>query len=378
MSLFTLATAAAQGSTSALLSTYIPFIVLMLFYVILFLPGVGQRFQSYFITKDIEQRLLVLEKYANEAKGTTERLLKEKGAKDPKGLTERLAEIFVIDPVSVEPTDIISRMRLLMRSGQNKVKDMIKLSVPKADPVTVSKIEVSAEITNALNMVYKVVRHYLLQAKKLNNFYLLFQLQMVVPMLVKIAESYDKAHKTFVEGKPVGDSLGPMVASRFLLNSEKKWQVSDETIAGETYYEGRRLIVVKAEGPMATVGTPGEAVEKVVEENKGRVKRIITVDAALKLEGEKTGSIAEGTGVAMGDPGPEKIAIERVAVRYGIPIDALIVKMGMDEAIIEMRKEIYDAVDPVVEMTKQIIKERTEEGDTVVIVGVGNTSGVAQ
>jgi len=350
----------------------------MLFYVILFLPGVGQRFQSYFITKDIEQRLLVLEKYANEAKGTTERLLKEKGAKDPKGLTERLAEIFVIDPVSVEPTDIISRMRLLMRSGQNKVKDMIKLSVPKADPVTVSKIEVSAEITNALNMVYKVVRHYLLQAKKLNNFYLLFQLQMVVPMLVKIAESYDKAHKTFVEGKPVGDSLGPMVASRFLLNSEKKWQVSDETIAGETYYEGRRLIVVKAEGPMATVGTPGEAVEKVVEENKGRVKRIITVDAALKLEGEKTGSIAEGTGVAMGDPGPEKIAIERVAVRYGIPIDALIVKMGMDEAIIEMRKEIYDAVDPVVEMTKQIIKERTEEGDTVVIVGVGNTSGVAQ
>jgi len=119
-------------------------------------------------------------------------------------------------------------------------------------------------------------------------------------------------------------------------------------------------------------------VAKVVEENQGKVARIITVDAALRLEGEKTGSIAEGTGVAMGDPGPEKIEIERIAVKYGIPIDALISKMSIEEAITEMRKEIYDAVEPMVEMVKQLIRERTREGDHIVIVGVGNTIGVAQ
>ncbi len=129
---------------------------------------------------------------------------------------------------------------------------------------------------------------------------------------------------------------------------------------------------------MATVGRPGEAVANVVEEYKGNIKRIITVDAALKLEGEETGSVAEGTGVAMGDPGPEKIAIERIAVKYGIPIDALIVKMGMEEAITEMRKSVYDASSRIMQMLKRIIQERTHPGDIVVVVGVGNTSGVAQ
>jgi Uncharacterized protein conserved in archaea len=205
-----------------------------------------------------------------------------------------------------------------------------------------------------------------------------YQLQMVVPQLVKQAEAYVKAQKTFIKGIPIGDSFGPMVASRFLMKAETKREVSRDTVAGEVYFEGRKLTVIKAKGPMATVGTPGEAVAKVVEENQGKVARIITVDAALRLEGEKTGSIAEGTGVAMGDPGPEKIEIERIAVKYGIPIDALISKMSIEEAITEMRKEIYDAVEPMVEMVKQLIRERTREGDHIVIVGVGNTIGVAQ
>ncbi len=149
-------------------------------------------------------------------------------------------------------------------------------------------------------------------------------------------------------------------------------------IAGTTVYEGRRLVILKAEGPMATVGTPGEAVENVIGKLNGSVSRIITVDAAAKLEGEETGEIAEGTGVAMGDPGPEKIAIERVAVKYNIPIDAVIVKMSMEEAITAMPQKVYEAADKVVEMIKRMIMERTKPGDTIILVGVGNTVGVAQ
>ncbi|MEM4911503.1 MAG: DUF1512 family protein, partial [Metallosphaera sp.] len=80
----------------------------------------------------------------------------------------------------------------------------------------------------------------------------------------------------------------------------------------------------------------------------------------------------------MGDPGPEKIAIERVAVKYGIPIDAVIVKMSMEEAITEMRKEVYLAADKALEYVRRIILERTKPGSTVVLVGVGNTAGIAQ
>lgn len=367
-----------QGSGSLGFLNLIIYILILASFAIAFLPGLNQRFQMQFILRDVEKGLVTLEGYAKDARNATENILKEKGAKDPKALTDKFAELFTIDPVSVEPTDIINRMKLLYRSTENKLRDMIEKNVPSVDPMTRSKLEMSAEVTNALNLVYKVVRHYMLTAKKLNNIFLLYQLQMVVPLLLKQAEAYLKAQKVFIDGIPVGDSVGPLVASRLMMYAENKRPVSKDTVAADLSFEGRKLIIVKAEGPMATVGTPGEAVARVVEEQGGKVTRIITVDAALKFEGEKTGLLAEGTGVAMGDPGPEKIAIERVAVKYGIPIDAVIIKMGMDEAITEMKKEVYDAAEPALEMVKQIVRERTVEGDTVVIVGVGNTIGVGQ
>ncbi|WP_009988910.1 DUF1512 domain-containing protein [Saccharolobus solfataricus] len=376
MSLIALAqTSLNQANSLYYILTYVLFFVLLF---LLYLPGVNTRLTVSMLARGIEGQLSMIEKYLNESKSKMEQLLKERSVQDPKPFIERISEMFIIDPVNVEPTDIISRMRLLLRSGEDKIRDLITLMVPNIDNVNRSKLEVSAEVVNSLNLIYKVVRHYLILAKKLNSAILLYQLQFVVPQLVKISEAYSKAMNTFIRGIPVGDSLGPLVAAYLFMKADKKWNPSRDTVAGEVELEGRKLIVVKAEGPMATVGRPGEAVENVVEEYKGKVTRIITIDAALKLEGENTGAIAEGTGVAMGDPGPEKISIERVAVKYNIPIDAVIVKMSMEEAITEMRKEIYQAAPKALELVKKIILERTKPGDIVVVVGVGNTAGVAQ
>jgi len=371
---------AQSGAANQLNGAYyfLAYIVFFALIALMSLPGFQQRMYIYFASREIENGLAKIEKSLNTAKSKTKQLLEKQGAPNPEDLTKRFADMFTIDPVSVEPTDIISRMRLLIRTSEDKIKGIIMTTLPNVDPVTRSKIEVSAEIINALNTLHKVIRHYLLLGKKLNSYFILLQLQSVVPILVKMAEAYEKAQDTFIQGIPVGDSLGPLVASRFLMSIPEKWSPSREVIAGETLFEGRKLIVVKAEGPMATVGTPGEAVEKIVEKENGKVARIITVDAAAKLEGETTGDIAEGTGVAMGDPGPEKIAIERVAVKYNIPIDAVIVKMSMEEAITSMPQEVYEAADKVVELVKKLILERTKPGDTVLLIGVGNTVGVAQ
>ncbi|MEM3351209.1 MAG: DUF1512 domain-containing protein [Saccharolobus sp.] len=378
MGLIVLAQVASSQSSSFsfyYVLTYILFFVLLF---LLYLPGVNTRLTVSMLSRGIEAQLSTIEKYLNESKSKMEQLLKERGVQDPKAFIDRVAEMFIIDPVSIEPTDIIGRMKLLLRTGEDKIRDLITLAIPGIDNVSRSKLEVSAEVVNSLNLIYKVIRHYLILAKKLNSVVLLYQLQFVVPQLVKISEAYSKAMNTFIRGIPVGDSLGPLVTSYLFMKADKKWNPSRDTVAGEVEFEGRKLVVVKAEGPMATVGRPGEAVENVVEEYKGKVSRIITIDAALKLEGEKTGSIAEGTGVAMGDPGPEKISIERVAVKYNIPIDAIIVKMSMEEAITEMRKEIYQAASKALDLVKKTILERTKVGDVVVIVGVGNTVGVAQ
>jgi hypothetical protein len=43
-----------------------------------------------------------------------------------------------------------------------------------------------------------------------------------------------------------------------------------------------------------------------------------------------------------------------------------------------MRKEIFDATEVAVERVKRVIKEKSGEGDNVIIAGIGNTIGVGQ
>jgi len=42
-----------------------------------------------------------------------------------------------------------------------------------------------------------------------------------------------------------------------------------------------------------------------------------------------------------------------------------------------MRKEIFEATEDAIRI-KRLIKERTKEGDTVIIAGIGNTIGIGQ
>jgi hypothetical protein len=181
-----------------------------------------------------------------------------------------------------------------------------------------------------------------------------------------------KGTESLSKGEPIGDGLGPLVVAD--MAGKNGWkEVEEDIIASETKMNGRNIILLKARGPGGRIGYPGKAVAKVVAQKK--IVRIITIDAAAKLEGEKTGSLAEGVGVAMGGPGTERFYIEDIVVKKNIPVDSIIVKMSNEEAITPMRKAIKDAIPEVNESIKRSL-ERTKAGDTVLIVGVGNTSGV--
>ncbi len=119
-----------------------------------------------------------------------------------------------------------------------------------------------------------------------------------------------------------------------------------------------------------------ESAETALFEEIGRRQPMI--DAALTLEGEKTGEIAEGAGAAIGGIGVEKFQIEEVATHYKIPLYAILVKQSLLEAITVMRKEIAEASDKVSTVLTRLIEEKTKEGDDVLVAGIGNTLGVAQ
>jgi Uncharacterized protein conserved in archaea len=194
-----LAQASSQGSQNgaALAFSYIFYIFFIALLALSFFPGVQQKTQIMFLSRDVEQKLQMIENYLKDSKSITEKLLKEKGFPDPKAFLDRVMDRFVIDPVSIEPTDIINRMRLLMRSNEDTVREMIMSANPNLDPMTRSQIEISAEVVNALNLIFKVIRHYLIMAKKLNSIMIIYQLQMVAPIYVKYAEAYSKAQKVF-------------------------------------------------------------------------------------------------------------------------------------------------------------------------------------
>ena len=104
---------------------------------------------------------------------------------------------------------------------------------------------------------------------------------------------------------------------------------------------------------------------------------IIMVDAALKLEGEKTGEVTEGIGAAIGGIGTERFKIEEEATKFNVPVYAIVIKQSILEAVTTMKKEIVDAVDPAIEKIKRLILETTKEGELVIIAGIGNTAGIA-
>ncbi len=368
------------GSDIATWINAISQLIFLIIFLGLFL-GANQKLQIYVWTKDIRAKLVLLDDLRKNAKKKTLDYMAKNRAKEAASLLDRVINFFVIPPVDIEPTDIIRRLDHLFNLRTRRFRDDFQRHMPEADEVARSKAETAAEITAALDFIYKYVRHLLLTGEKTKNWILIMQLQLVMPQIVEIAQTYSKALDDFLSGAPIGDAAGPIVAVR-LAGYDTEWRkVNEDTVVAESELEGRRLVIVKAKGPESNVGRPGYATELVVEElvrSGSKPSLMITVDAALKLEGEETGTVADGIGAAIGDPGPEKIRFERIAAKHKIPLRAVIVKMGMEEAILTMNKKIGDALDAAVERVKNIIMRESKPGDTVVIIGVGNSIGVGQ
>lgn len=350
----------------------------MLLFLTLFLmmfTNIGQKLQLMFMIANLRSKLAILERMRNDSLARSEKVLSIAGSKNPKRTVRRLTEFFVIEPVTIEPIDIIRRLSHILETRRRNIKRILLEDLGGKSKHELNNIEVILEVSAALNYLYKLVRHYLLLGEKTSNLILIMQLAYLMPYILRIAEAYYKSLEAFEKGMPIGDSLGPLVAFK-LAPTAPRHEVVEETVYSIIEVDGRLVYVVKAEGPGATVGKPGEAIEKLIEKEKGNISRIITIDAALKMEGEETGSIAEGVGAAIGDPGPEKIKIERIATKYNIPVDAIVVKMSAEEAIQAMNKKIAEAADKVAEYVKEIIRTRVSKGGKVIVAGIGNTVGI--
>jgi hypothetical protein len=352
------------------LLTYVFFIVLIFY---------GQRIQMYVMIREVENSLHKLKYIKEEGRKNAIDAIKEIGkpAADPSARVDRYLEYFTIGPQSMDPAGIVNKLDHILDVRDQRLKDEVKLMAPACDEVQINNLENTLEAAMALNFIYKVVRHYYIQGKKTLSLYVIMQLQMILPMVMKEAEAYSSALKAFSYGQPIGDGVGPLIAAKLMHGYEVR-KVPKDCVVATVPFEGRTLLVLKAEGPGGNVGKPGDAVEAVIEENQGKIANVIMIDAGLKLEGEKVGEVAEGIGAAIGGPGVDQYKIEEKLTKYKIQINAVIIKEDIGDAVSPMRKEINDAVDPAIERVKSVILERTKQGDIVIVVGVGNSIGVGQ
>ena len=339
----------------------------------------GQRIQMYVMIREVESSLFKLKLMKEDGKKTAIETIKEIGkpTTDISSKVDRYLEYFTITPQTMDPAGVVYKLDHILDTRDARLKDEVKLMAPASDDVQVYNLENTLEAAMALNFIYKVVRHYYLQGKKTLSLYTIMQLQMILPMVMKEAEAYSSALKAFANGQPIGDGAGPLIAARLMHGHEIR-KVPKDCVVATVPFENRTALVMKAEGPGGNVGKPGDAVKTLIEENKGKITAVIMIDAGLKLEGEALGEIAEGIGAAIGGPGVDQFKIEESIMEDKIPLYAVIVKEDIGDAVSMMRKEISDAADKAIERVKDVVKERTKEGDLIIIVGVGNTIGVGQ
>ena len=374
-SLMTLQNKIAQLPGDSIVSWVLNLLFYVVFIVFMFY---GQRIQMYVMLREVEGSLYRLKYIKDEGRKIAIETIKEigKAQADPTDRVDRFLEYFTIGPQNLDPAGVVWKLEHILDVRDTRFKDEVKSMAPAADETQANNLENTLEAASALNFIYKVIRHYYLLGKKTLSLYVIMQIQMILPLVMREAEAYASALKAFAYGQPIGDGAGALVAAKLMHGHETK-KIAKDCVVATVPIEGRTAYVIKAEGPGGNVGKPGDAVKAIAEENEGKIATVIMIDAAMKLEGEAVGEVAEGVGAAIGGPGVDQFKIEEMLVKYHLPINAVIIKEDIGDAVSPMRKEIFDSSDKAIERIKQVILEKTKEGDKVIIVGVGNTMGIS-
>ena len=337
----------------------------------------GQRIQLIISSNDIKKDISKLEEFKNDSRRKLIDYVKNtlKPKDDPIKKIDSFLEYFTIMPVDLDPNGIIPKINHLVHSREDFTRLQVRSLFTEISDFEMSKVHNLLEIVTTLQLFHKITRHLYLTAKKQKNFPLILPLQMMIPFIMEEANALKYAVDSMKNGQPMGDGIGPMVVGEMMLTTSKQ-NAEFETVWSKSEYKGRELLLVKAEGPNATVGRPGEAIENIIPQKKPDL--IIMIDAALKLEGEDSASIAKGFGAAIGGIGTERFKIEEVATKNSIPILAIVIKQTIQEAITLMSENIAKQAKSVRNQIYEMIEENSKSGQTVMIVGVGNTLGISQ
>jgi hypothetical protein len=338
----------------------------VLFFVLIFLYP--RLMLSQLIYK-LEQSAAKLENMSQTSVKIVARKVDGKVNAETKKKIEEFTDFFVVEPSNIDPYGLVKKIDQTIRSMESRFGEFVDEVAKDKEYGQKQEINYGLRAAMGVRQIAKIVRHNVEMAKKFKNLQIAMIIQMQLPIIEKIAESELKGTEAFVNGLPIGDSIGPLVAASLM---EKSKEIAEDIMCAEATIEGRKCFILKAKGPSPHLGRNDEAITYLMKKHK--ISRILTIDAAQKLEGEKSGSVAEGTGFAMGGWAQREM-IENTLLPKKVPIDGIVIKVGFMEAIMPMKKEIYESVPKAHEFIKKSVK-RTKKNEKLIIIGIGNSSGI--
>lgn len=320
----------------------------------------------------LEQSALSMEKMTKKGRNIVVRRISKKPSKKLKENINNFLEFFMIQPINLDPYGIIKKLEHMMDMSETRFKYFVDQIAPGMDLESKQNIRMGLSGAVSLNQIAKLVRHFVELIRKTKNLQLALVLQMQLPMIERLSKALLMGTEALTNGWTIGDSVGSMAIAHMVGTSKMK-EVEEGTMLVTKRIAGRKVFLIKAKGPGGRLGKIGRVTEKLIKRNK--IAKVITVDASAKLEGEKTGKVAEGVGVAIGGIGVERSYIENITVKKKIPLDSIVIKMSQEEAIQPIKAEVLASIPRVLSAVGERIKATRGSG-AVILVGVGNSSGV--
>ncbi len=338
---------------------------LLFFAMIFFFP----KIMLWQIDRKLRSALDNLEMYKDDTEEMFRAKFVDNFSEDLESKFNSLKNTKFSQPTGIDPAGMVGKLEHVLDTSESKFKRFIENNAETEDEDELADLNMAFKGVMGTNQLYKVVRHFRQLIKGTQNIQLVGLVRMMLPIYQEIAESQKGATRAFLDQAPIGDAIGPLVAAKLI--TEEPEEISDNIVHSEEKVDEETVHVIKSSGPGARLGKYGDAIDQLADEND--LEAIITVDAALKLEGEETGTVSEGVGVMMGGPGVEKTKIEEAATEHNVPLEGVVIKQNAPEASKAMKKEIFDAYKDAVAKSKELASEYDGE---VAIVGVGNTCGV--
>lgn len=338
----------------------------------------GQRIQLLVASNEIRKQIKKLDQYRDHSMSEALSYATSLSGSTPKieARIRLISDYFIVPPADMDPGGLVPKIKAVVRNREKFTRQHIMTLLPKCSEIEVGRMQTLLEVAATLRLIHRIMNHLFLTAKKQNNYPLILPLQMMLPFVMEEAEAMRDAIPAFRSGQPIGDGVGPLVVGSMMRGLDKK-EIAFQTVSAQDTIHDRQITLVKAAGPAPVVGRPEEALESMIQ-NGTAPDAIVMVDAALKLEGEESGTVSRGFGAAIGGTGAERFQIEEMAVQRQIPIFCVVIKQSINESITLMSRPIYDSIDTAAEYLQDTILENTSPGDKVLVIGVGNTGGVGQ